>query len=306
MWTGDYPNAIVVLNNALKLDPDNLDLEKDLAFTYYLQKNYSAAVEEGRKLVNRKDADEQCYQILGIAYKAIDERKDADKMYRQGLKKFPNSGVLYNEYAEILWATKQNPEAINLWEKGIAVDPSYPSNYYNASKFYAESGDKIWAILYGEIFVNMESYSKRTPEIKGLLYDTYKKLFIDLKNTRMLQNKNPFVAAVLTTLNDQSSAVSIGITPESLNDLRSKFILEWFDKYAAKYPYRLFDYQQQLMKEGLFDSYNEWIFGTPAGLPAFQSWTAQHAEDYNRFINFQKGRVFKMPPNQHYRDVTAK
>ncbi len=89
---------------------------------------------QGRKLIAREDADEQCYQILGMALKAVDERKEADKMYKRGIKKFPGSGELYNEYGEMLWANK-DAEAIRFWERGIEVDPSYSSNYYNASKF---------------------------------------------------------------------------------------------------------------------------------------------------------------------------
>jgi tetratricopeptide (TPR) repeat protein len=58
MRNGDYSNAIIVLNNALKKNPDNLEIQKDLTFTYYLQRNYSSAVEYGRKLIARKDADE--------------------------------------------------------------------------------------------------------------------------------------------------------------------------------------------------------------------------------------------------------
>ena len=85
MRNGDYANAAIVLNNALKKNPDNLELQKDLTFTYYLQRNYSSAVVSGRLLVARNDADEQCYQILGMAYKAIDENKEANKMYKQGL-----------------------------------------------------------------------------------------------------------------------------------------------------------------------------------------------------------------------------
>ena len=78
------------------------------------------------------------------------------------------------------------------------------------------------------------------------------------------------------------------------------------EKYADKYPFRLFEYQRQLLKEGLFDAYNEWAFGATMGLASFQSWTAQHADDYNRFINFQKGRVFKLPPGQNYRNLSTK
>ena len=304
MRTADYPNAIIVLTNALKKDPGNIEIQKDLTFTYYLQRNYSAAVESGRKLIERNDADEQCYQILGMAYKAIDEKKQADKMYKQGIKKFPSSGELYNEYGEMLWVEK-DAEAIRFWEKGIEVDPNYSSNYYNASRFYYYTYDKVWSLIYGEIFINMESYSKRTPEIKSLLVEGYKKLFTDLKSPKTA-SKNPFENAYLAVMTDQSQSVALGVTPESLNILRSKFVLEWFEKYADKYPFRLFEYQRQLLKEGLFDAYDEWAFGTASGLAAFQSWTAQHADDYNRFIYFQKGRIFKIPPGQNYRNLSTK
>jgi Tfp pilus assembly protein PilF len=304
MRSGDYPNAIIVLTNALKKDPESLEIQKDLTFTYYLQRNYSASVESGRKLIARSDADEQCYQILGMAYKAIDERKEADKMYKQGIKKFPGSGELYNEYGEMLWAEK-DAEAIRFWERGIEVDPNYSSNYYNACRYYYYTYDKVWSLIYGEIFINLESYSKRTPEIKSLLVDAYKKLFIDLKSPKM-QSKNPFSTAYLAIMTDQSQAVSLGVTTESLNILRSKFILEWFEKYGDKYPFRLFEYQRQLLKEGLFDAYNEWAFGASTGLASFQSWTTQHADDYSRFINFQKGRVFKSPAGQNYRNLNPK
>ena len=305
MRNGDYPNAIIVLNNALKNDPANLELQKDLTFTYYLQKNYSSSVEWGRKLIAREDADEQCYQILGMAYKAIDENKEANKMYKQGLKKFPSSGELYNEYGEMLWANK-DAEAIRFWEKGIEVDPSYSSNYYNASKYYYFTYDKVWCLVYGEIFINIESYSKRTPEIKSMLVEGYKKLFTDLKSPKNQTSKNPFATAYLNVMSDQSQAVNSGITTESLITLRSKFILEWFEKYADKYPFKLFDYQRQLLKEGMFDAYNLWAFGASINLTGFQNWTAQHTEEYNRFINFQKGRLFKVPSGQNYRNLNTK
>jgi tetratricopeptide (TPR) repeat protein len=305
MRSADYPNAIIVLNNALKLDPDNLEIQKDLTFTYYLQRNYSSSVESGRKLIARYDADEQCYQILGMAYKAIDEKKEADKMYKQGIKKFPSSGELYNEYGEMLWV-EENAEAIRFWEKGIEVDPNYSSNYYNASKYYFFTYDKVWSLIYGEMFINLESYSRRTPEIKALLVDGYKKLFTDLKLPKSQTNKNVFAAAYLSVMTDQAQTINLGVTTESLNILRSKFILEWFEKYGDRFPFRLFEYQRQLLKEGLFDAYNEWAFGASMGLASFQNWTTQHADDYNRFINFQKGRVFKVPSGQNYRNLNSK
>ena len=302
---GDFSNAIVVLNRAIKLSPNNLELQKDLAFNYFLQKNYSQSLETSKALLDRKDADEQCYQLVGMVYKAIDERKECEKMYKQGIKRFPNSGALYNEYGEMLW-TKQDYEAIKLWEKGIEVDPNYSSNYYNASKFYFLTVDKVWSLIYGEIFVNLESYSKRTPEVKKILVEGYKKLFEDPSFLKNQNQKNAFAMAFLTVMNDQSPAISGGVSAESLTVLRSKFVLEWFDKFAGKFPFRLFEYHRQLLKEGMFDAYNQWIFGAAQNLTAFQNWTTAHTDEYNRFINFQKGRVYKLPGGQYYHLIPAK
>jgi hypothetical protein len=197
-------------------------------------------------------------------------------------------------------------EAIRFWEKGIEVDPGYSSNYYNASKYYYYTYDKVWSLIYGEIFINLESYSRRTPEIKSMLVDSYKKLFTELKLPKNQVNKNLFATAYLSVMVDQAQTINLGVTPESLNILRSKFILEWFEKYGDKYPFRLFEYQRQLLKGGMFDAYDQWAFGATMGLSSFQTWTSQHADDYNRFINFQKGRVFKVPAGQNYRNLNSK
>src|SRR5215218_336700 len=115
-----------------------------------------------------------------------------EKVYRKGLKKFPESGPLYNDLGELQWS-QQDYDAIKQWEKGIETDPSYSKNYYNAARFYFMSTDKVWSILYGEIFLNMEPMSARAPEIKQLLMDSYKKLFTDTDLEQGSKDKNDFV-----------------------------------------------------------------------------------------------------------------
>ena len=85
--------------------------------------------------------------------------------------------------------------------------------------------------------------------------------------------------------------------------IRTRFILDWYKSYATKFPFRLFDYHQQLIKEGMFEAYNQWLFGTVENLPAFDQWTKSNPEAYAKFTTFQKGRVFKMPQGQHYQEM---
>lgn len=296
---GDYANALLVLNKALLQQPDNLEILKDQAFAYYLSGDYSRSQGVSKKLIERKDADVQTYQIAAMPYKVQDDSKELEKLYKRGLKAFPSSGVLYNEYGEALWG-KEDYSAIKQWEKGIEVDPNYPGNYYNAARYYYLTMDKVWSIVYGEIFVNMESYSRRTPEIKELLLNSYKKLYTDSDMKKNQDTKNGFVAAYLDNLGKQAPVAVEGITSSSLTMIRTRFVLDWLEKNKTTYPFRLFEYQQQLLKEGMFEAYNQWLFGAAQNLTTFQNWTHSHADEYNKLINFQKGRVFKLPSNQYY------
>ena len=180
MRTGDFDNAILVLNNGLKQDPRNTDMKKDLVLAYTYKRDFSKALEIVKPMLEEDNVDEQTYQVAGNVYRALALYKDGEKMFKKALKKYPNSGVLYNEYGELLWDNKDY-SAIEQWERGIDVTPSYAGNYYNAASYYYFTKDKVWTLIYGEIFVNMESLTERSTEVKKMLLDTYKqKLFTDI------------------------------------------------------------------------------------------------------------------------------
>ncbi len=301
MQTGDYDNAILVLTRALQNDKNNLDLKKDLVMSYYLKRDYQKALSGAEELINRNDADVMSFQIAGNVYKALEEVKDCEKMYKKGLKKFPKSGPLYSEYGELLFAVKDF-SAIQLWEKGIEVDPGYSGNYYNAAMYYFYAKDKVWSLLYGEIFINMESLSERGTAMKQQLLQAYKeKLFADSDMmTGEEKNKSEFAKAFLTSMGKQASLANKGLTTETLSMIRTRFILDWYATNATKFPYRLFDFHKQLIAEGLFDAYNQWLFGATENLAAFENWTKTHTEEYTGFNAFLKNRIFRMPPGQYY------
>jgi tetratricopeptide (TPR) repeat protein len=300
MQQSDYTNAVLVLNRASQMEPQNLDITKDLSLAYYMQRDNTKALEVIKPLLERDDADDQCFQIACNIYKQLQQPKESDKLYRKGLKKFPSSGPLYNDLGELLW--EQNDyTAIKQWEKGIEMDPSYPRNYYNASKYYFFTTDKIWSIIYGEIFINMESFSNRTPEIKSILLESYKKLFASSDIAVPAgSEKNKFVEAFIKTIDKQKAVVNTGINTETLTMVRARFILDWYQDYGDKLPFKLFEFHRQLLQEGMFDAYNHWIFEPVQNLSAYQNWTTLHAAEYNEFARFQKGRIFKIPAGQYY------
>ena len=297
MRQGDYDNAALLLIKALDQSPTDISIAKDLSLIYYFQKENTKALEIVKPLLDRPDVDDQSFQIAGNIYKAMEQTKEAEAMYKKAIKKFNKSGALYNEYGELL-SSMQNAGAILQWERGIEMDPGYSGNYYNAAKYYYFTTDKIWSIIYAEIFINIEPLSARTTEVKSVLLDSYKKFFTDdLKN---LEGKNEFEKAFIQSMSKAKTIVENGINAESLTMIRSRFVLDWFEKYAAKFPFRLFEYYQLLLREGIFPAYNQWIFGATENLQGYQTWTSAHATESADFNNFQKGRIFKLPTGQYY------
>lgn len=303
---GDYDNALVVLNKALEKDPNNLELGKDLEFVYFLQRNFAKAIEVGKPLTERADADEQSFQLLGLSYKATALTKECKKLYKAALQKFPQSGVLYNEYGELLRDNNEADESIIQFEKGIQANPNYSSNYYNAVKYYSQQQNPslFWIVMLGENFVNLESYTARTTEVKRVLLEGYKKLFSTGYVTSGGNNTKAgeFEKKVLATLNNSSSAIAEGITTNNLTALRTKMILEWFKQgNNTAFPFRLFDHQQQLIKEGIFDAYNQWLFGSIISPSGYELWQSQHEGEQAAFKKFQTGRIYKVPEGQFYK-----
>lgn len=299
MKEGDYANATIILVRANEQAPFAIAIAKDLALCYYMQNDNSKALNTIRPFLEKDNADEQAYQIAAMVYIKMRQPKDAEKIYKKALKTYPESGPLYNDYGELLWALKDY-SAISQWEKGIKEEPAFPGNYFNAAKFYFLSQDRIWSIIYGEVFINIEPYSARTAETKNILIDSYKKLYSQSDLLTDIKGKNKFEIAFLIAMSKQDNIVTRGINVETLTMIRTRFILNWFRNYADNFPFVLFNVQRYMLENGVFQAYNHWLFGPSQSLSAFQNWTSAHPEEYDDFNKYLQNRNLVIPDNQYY------
>lgn len=297
---GEHANAVIVLRQGLREFPKALELEKELVLSLTLQRDYATAKEIAGPLTERADADVMCFQLAGNVYKALEEVKECDQLYQKGLKKFPSSGPLYSEWGELRWSNKDG-RAIVCWEDGIRLDPSYAGNYYNAALFYANEKQPIWALLYAEIFINMESKSERARNMKKILFDQYRDLLTQTTTTAFKKNEN-FGKSVRQVLDSAAGPAMLGLNTESLTMIRTRFILDWFAKNNTNYPFKLFEQQRQLLQIGLFEAYDQWLFVEGVNPTAFATWTQEHPDEYNRLRAFLFNRIFKIPLGQYYRN----
>lgn len=169
MDNGDFDAARELLEQARNLDSNDLDVRYEIGFSYYLQQDSKKAFELIYPLTLEPKASAQYFQVAGDLADMTGDVPRAMEIYRAGLERYPNSGPLYFELGNMAYARKEYDSAIALFETGMALDPTYPSNYDHAAKLFSTSEEKIWAALYAEVCMNLEPNTQRTGNMSELL-----------------------------------------------------------------------------------------------------------------------------------------
>lgn len=295
-----FDSAYRTLSQALQQKPDDADLLKDQAYICILKRDFENGLRIGQTLIKQPNADEQSYQLMGMVYKNLAEYKEAEKMYKDALQKFPASGVLYSEYGDMLAQDGQQKQAISIWEKGIQQDVNSNSNYYYAAKYYAGNDNLLWSLLYGEIFVNIESYTTRTEEIKTLLYNGYKKLFTG-NTLAQLNSKAKGFSKAFTDVVVKNVRPFTTDTIGTITNIRLAATADWVNNgNSKKFPFRLFDLHRQLIDNKSFAAYNQWLFGNAAGTDKYDQWKQANAAQMDQWEQILHNVVFKIPAGQYY------
>ena len=304
MDNGKVDKSIKLLEEAQKLDPDRFDYPYELAYAHYLKEDYKGVIKILEKNIDHKNVSERLFQLLGNSYDVLGKTDKAFEAYDAGLKKFPNSGMIYLEKGNVYWGKKEYGNALPFYEKGIEVDPRFSSNYYRATLIYCGSTEEVWGMIYGEIFMNLERNSKRTSEISKLLFDTYNseiKFTSDTsfsvsfsKNASININdlkdpgkiKLPFGVGVYEPTLMMSMLNEKSIDINSLDRIRKNFIENYFKNgYDKKYPNVLFDYQNKVLQAGHLEAYNHWIL-MKGDEDTFGIWHSSNTEKWDNFVKW--------------------
>ncbi len=317
---GQYAEGIKLLEEAQKLDSKNTTYPYEIAYAYYYQKEYKKAIKYLEPLMKQSNAKADVYQLIGNSYDLMGNKQKALSIYDEGLERFPSSGNLHLERGNMQLFKEDYEGALAYYEKGIQVAPEFPSNYYWASRIYCSSSEKVWGMLYGEIFINLEPNTKRTGEISKLLFDTYKQGIQFTSDTSMTvsfskrsvmnvselekggEMKMPYGTFVyeITLLTSVINEKKIDLA--SLNRIRTNFVDVYHqNKNNTKYPNVLIDYQQQLISAGHFEAYNYWLLGKGEEA-TFAQWRTDNKTKWDAFVDwFNENQLTLTKDHKFYR-----
>lgn len=302
MDDGKIEESILLLQESQKLDPQNFNYPYEIAYANYLKKEYKKVIEILEKTENLPNVNARLYSLWGNSYDNLENPKKAIEIYDAGIKKFPNKGLLYLEKGVVYEFEKDYHKAVQSYQKGISVDPKYPSNYYRIANLYLNSEDKVPGLIYGEIFVNLERTTKRTQEMSENLYKAYKNSIvfengqgkeINLCKSMTMNptqfekdNKLPLCLMfgkwfIFGLLNSNVKEYNL----DSVSKIRKEFIKNYFEKDYKDYPNILFDYQKKMEDNKVFDAYNHYIFQIGAN-EEFNEWLKANQADYEKFVEW--------------------
>lgn len=317
----NYTQALNLLVQARKLDPKNPEYQYETAYIYYLQKNYDRVIKELKRPVGRgKAPDARFFQLLGNAYDLNNRPDDAIDAYKDGIKQFPDAGNLYLELGGMAYKAGNNDEAVEYWEQGIQNAPSFASNYYWAAKLYCHSSEKIWGILYGELFMLLEPNSARSEEMSSLLFDTYRDAMVVNPNSSwqnwvsFSERAHMYIMLGAGEENEQppfqvavDDAMTNALKPEmnskninAICRLRQLFLDNWIAKaYNMPYQNMLFDWWRQVKDAGYLEAYTYWLFrkGNP---DEFDGWLKKNNVEFKTFLQWYNSQPLKLSRQQRF------
>lgn len=299
---GNYEEGIKLFKEAQKLDPASSAPQYEIAQAYVRMKEYGTAIEILEKIKNKPDAEDIYYSCLGSCYDMDGDRDKAFEVYKAGLKKFPKSGRIYLELGVVKLDEKKYDKALKYFEKGIEVAPAHPSNYYWASILWADTKDRIWALIYGEIFLNLEKNSKRTENISKLMFDVYKDGFefednaikTHLSNTDDVQSSKIEADKLMNSFKVKGYEFPMALSAvgqnkidlKSLNEIRTNYLDFYYKEgYDKIFPNIVFKYQKKVKDAGFLEAYNYWIL-YDGDRKDQTDWQNKNQETWNKFIKW--------------------
>lgn len=199
--------------------------------------------------------------------------------------------------------TKIEPKQFKQLEEGALKDYAQPDRYEQLATAFASTSERVWAVIYGEVFCNLSSDPARSAKMGTLVYRSYEKsiarsgenLSVSLTENAEIRRAQPpfesqfeiaFLMGVLP-LGDDVTPLSI----EKLTKIRANQLSLWAEK---KIPLTdLVRHEQAISAAGHFDAYNYWLF-QDARPDEFNAWVAQHTAEYKAWQDWQSANKFTL------------
>ena len=107
---------------------------------YFGQQNFDKAIAHYRKAISLAPEYSPAYNILGYAYRQVENYEDAEKVFKKYTELIPDDPNPYDSYAELLLKMGRFDESISAYQKALAVDKKFVASRIGIATNYMYKG----------------------------------------------------------------------------------------------------------------------------------------------------------------------
>lgn len=134
---GDVANSYEALQNALSLDPKNLEALNKLAEISYLSKDYERAMETLNKVTEQDKNNQIAFFMKGSIYKETGDTAKAVQYFRRVIELYPDNSRAYEELG-LIYAAEKNILAEEYLTTAVRLDSTNVNTLYNLAMLYQD------------------------------------------------------------------------------------------------------------------------------------------------------------------------
>lgn len=313
--------AMLDLDALAKEYPDDYIVQYERLFALYHLEKYEEVAAGAKKLIKHKDATPVVFQMYGNVVDILGKPKEAIKIYKKGLKRFPDAGYLYLEIGNVHVSQNDYAAALASFNKGIDVQPDFSSNYYRAGLLYLCTEEaKVWGLVYAETSIllnpdNEERHSHMGMAIHNCFTDNISIEQTDGKTEAKISlapsrgiSLNPEEDAGVVQFPGVYEACALGALTKmavvdkeftgsiaQLAELRKGIVESYFSTAKNYYGNAMYllPFQKKVIDAGHWEAYNYFIFGQ-AFSEEFNEWYSNNSDKFNDFVDWYNNDPFKL------------
>jgi tetratricopeptide (TPR) repeat protein len=140
----DYADAAHYLEEALKMDPENIEARYHLGRVRYQQNQFNQAIAAFEEVLKRDPRNVKAQANLGLCFEGLNQMEPAVAAYRKAID-WDKSSLVHNEqpYLDLgilLGKSNRSEEAIPLLVRASEIDPKSGQIRYELGKAYFDLG----------------------------------------------------------------------------------------------------------------------------------------------------------------------
>lgn len=197
--------------------------------------------------------------------------------------------------------TQIQPKQFKEIEENALKEYSRPELYEVLATSFGNTTEKVWAVVYGEVFCNLSSDKSHVSQMGSLMFDWYDKAFsvkgdnvsVNLTENAEASKKQPpfepqFEMAFLLGAAPLGSNVK-PLSIQKLSDIRRNQLGLLAKKNIAVND--LTRWQQAVVTADHWEAYNYWLFQS-ARPDEFGQWVGLHQAQFQAWLDWQSQHKF--------------